>query len=150
MVKGGHALNALPQTVTANINCRMLPDDSPGNVSSTLNQVINDPEIKVTNTNTSILSPASPLRKDILNTLDTITASMWPGTIVTPVMITGATDGRFLRKEGIPVYGISGIFADFNDVRAHGRDERVGVREFYKGLEFMYRLMKALTSETGR
>jgi acetylornithine deacetylase/succinyl-diaminopimelate desuccinylase-like protein len=149
-IKGGHALNALPQTVTANINCRMLPDDTPENVVNTLKSVINDPEITIINIDRSVLSPASPLREDILETLDTITASMWPGAIVTPVMITGATDGRYLRKEGIPVYGISGVFSDFDDVRAHGRDERIGVKEFYKGLEFMYRFMKSLTSDMAK
>ena len=71
---------------------------------------------------------------------------MWPGVIVTPVMSTGATDGKRLRIAGIPVYGVSGIFADVEDVRAHGKDERIGVNEFYEGVEFMYRLMKALST----
>jgi acetylornithine deacetylase/succinyl-diaminopimelate desuccinylase-like protein len=61
-------------------------------------------------------------------------------------MSTGATDGRFLRAAGIPVYGVSGMFGDIDDVRAHGRDERLGVKEFYMGIEFMYRFIKDLTS----
>jgi acetylornithine deacetylase/succinyl-diaminopimelate desuccinylase-like protein len=61
-------------------------------------------------------------------------------------MATGATDGKRLRSAGIPVYGVSGLFSDVDDVRAHGQDERIGVQEFYKGLEFMYRLIKELTS----
>ena len=94
-----------------------------------------------------MLSPASPLRKDILEKVDKLTASMWPGVVVTPVMSTGATDGKWLRRAGIPVYGISGMFGDIDDTRAHGRDERIGVKEFYNGVEFMYRLMKAVTSD---
>jgi acetylornithine deacetylase/succinyl-diaminopimelate desuccinylase-like protein len=71
---------------------------------------------------------------------------MWPGVNVTPLLSTGATDGKFLRIKGIPVYGVSGMFGDMDDVRAHGKDERIGVNEFYNGVEFMYRFMKALSS----
>ncbi|MCX6137910.1 MAG: M20/M25/M40 family metallo-hydrolase [Ignavibacteriales bacterium] len=146
MLSGGHAENALPQTAQANINCRMLPDDSPENVLATLKTVVADTNVTIICTNASTLSPRSPLRKDVLETLDRLTASMWPGVIVTPYMSGGASDGRLLRAAGIPVYGISGMFTDMNDVRAHGKDERIGVNEFYKGIEFMYRFIKALTS----
>jgi len=62
-------------------------------------------------------------------------------------MSTGATDGKYLSRAGIPVYGISGMFGDSNDVRAHGRDERTGIREFHEGVEFMYRFMKTLSGK---
>jgi acetylornithine deacetylase/succinyl-diaminopimelate desuccinylase-like protein len=81
-----------------------------------------------------------------MNIVEELTASMWPGVTVTPIMSTGASDGRYLRQAGIPVYGVSGIFGDIDDVRAHGRDERIGVKEFYDGLEFNYRFIKILTS----
>jgi acetylornithine deacetylase/succinyl-diaminopimelate desuccinylase-like protein len=80
-----------------------------------------------------------------MDVVEKLTASMWPGVEVTPIMSTGASDGKFLRQAGIPVYGVSGIFADIDDVRAHGRDERIGVKEFYAGVEFMYRFVKSLT-----
>jgi acetylornithine deacetylase/succinyl-diaminopimelate desuccinylase-like protein len=80
-----------------------------------------------------------------LDAIDRLAAAMWPGVIVTPIMSTGATDGRMLRRAGIPVYGISGMFSDMDDVRAHGKDERQGVKEFYDGVDFMYRLIKALS-----
>jgi acetylornithine deacetylase/succinyl-diaminopimelate desuccinylase-like protein len=148
MLSGGHAKNALPQTAKANINCRMLPDDNAENVLATLKTVVDDPQITINCTSTSTSSPLSPLRKDILAKLDQLTASMWPGVIVTPSMSTGATDGKWLRRSGIPVYGISGMFADVDDIRAHGKDERIGVKEFYNGVEFMYRLIKALSSDS--
>jgi acetylornithine deacetylase/succinyl-diaminopimelate desuccinylase-like protein len=147
-ISGGHANNALPQTVTANINCRLLPDDNIDHVTATLKNIINDPQIELTCTYAAIPGPLSPLRKDILDAVDNITASMWPGVMVTPVMATGATDGRHLRSAGIPVYGVSGMFGDVDDVRAHGKDERIGVKEFYNGVEFMYRLMKSLSSDS--
>lgn len=146
MMSAGHAENALPQSAHATINCRMLPDDSPENVLATLIKVIADTGISVTCTYTSFRAPLSPLREDILNPIGRITASMWPGVILSPVMSTGATDGKYLRKAGIPVYGVSGMFGDMDDVRAHGKDERIGIKEFYDGVEFMYRLIKALTS----
>jgi len=146
MLSGGHAENALPQTAQANVNCRMLPDDSPENVLATLKAVVADTQVIITCTNASMIGPRSPLRKDIFEVLDRLTASMWPGVIVTPYMSGGASDGRLLRAAGIPVYGISGMFTDMDDNRAHGKDERIGVKEFYKGVEFMYRFMKELTS----
>lgn len=148
MINGGHANNALPQTVTSNINCRLLPDDNIVHVTEILKNIINDPQIELINTYAGKSGPMSPLRKDVLDAVDSITASMWHDVVVTPVMATGATDGKFLRSAGIPVYGVSGMFADVNDVRAHGRDERIGVSEFFNGLEFMYRLMKKLSSES--
>jgi acetylornithine deacetylase/succinyl-diaminopimelate desuccinylase-like protein len=78
--------------------------------------------------------------------IETITQQMWPGAPVVPVMSTGATDSLFLRMAGIPIYGTSGIFGDIDDGRAHGKDERIGVKEFYDGQEYLYRLVKAFAS----
>ena len=147
MMSAGHAENALPQRAQAIVNCRMLPDDDPENVLSVLKSALADDQISVTKTYTGFTAPMSPLREDIAGPVNQISASMWPGVSVTPIMSTGATDGKYLRIKGIPVYGISGMFGDIDDVRAHGRDERIGVREFADGVEFMYRFIKALSSE---
>jgi acetylornithine deacetylase/succinyl-diaminopimelate desuccinylase-like protein len=76
--------------------------------------------------------------------IERITQEMWPGVPVLPVMGTGATDSLYLRKAGIPAYGVDGIFENIDDTRAHGRDERIGIKQFYDGQEFLYRLVKAL------
>src|SRR6266581_1573220 len=89
---------------------------------------------------------ASPMRADVLAAIEQLTNQMWPGVPVVPVMSTGATDGLYLRNAGIPTYGISGFFEDIDDTRAHGRDERLGVKQFYEGIEFLYRLVMALSS----
>ncbi len=146
MMSAGHAENALPQSAQATINCRLLPDDDPSGVMKVLNYVIADSQITVTRLNSSFLAPLSPLREEITGPVMQIASSMWPGVNVTPVMSTGATDGKYLRRAGIAVYGISGMFSDMDDVRAHGKNERIGVKEFYDGVEFMYRLMKALST----
>ena len=144
MLSGGHAENALPQSARAVLNCRMLPDESAENVLATLQRVLADSQIIVTQIAPTRPGPLSPLRKEIMDAVEQLTASMWPGVTVTPVMSTGASDGKFLRQAGIPVYGVSGMFPDIDDVRAHGRDERFGVKEFYDGVEFMYRFLHLL------
>ena len=81
-----------------------------------------------------------------MKTIREVSESMWPGVAVVPVMSTGATDGSRLRNAEIPVYGVSGLFVEFGENRLHGRDERLGVKSFYEGSEFLYRLVKALGS----
>lgn len=146
MLNAGHAENALPQTATAIINCRMLPEDRLEEVTSRLKSVINDSLVTVTCIRSSFNAPRSPLRDDVMKPAESISMSMWPSVIVTPVMSTGATDGKYLRRDGIPVYGVSGMFSDIDDIRAHGKDERIGVKEFNEGVEFMYRFIKAVSS----
>jgi acetylornithine deacetylase/succinyl-diaminopimelate desuccinylase-like protein len=144
MLSGGHAENALPQSARATVNCRMLPDETAEHVRSTMQRILADSQIVVTQLAPARPGPLSPLRKDVMDAVEQLTATMWPGVTVTPVMSTGASDGKFLRQAGIPVYGVSGMFADIDDVRAHGRDERFGVKEFYDGVEFMYRFLRTL------
>jgi len=146
MLQGGHALNALPQTARANVNCRMLPGDSPDETRTTLVRVLADDGIGVTPLAEAKPSAPSPLRPDVIGPIERVTEQMWPGVPVIPVMGTGATDGLYLRRAGIPTYGVDGIFEDVDDTRAHGRDERIGVKQFYDGLEFLYRLVKAVSA----
>jgi acetylornithine deacetylase/succinyl-diaminopimelate desuccinylase-like protein len=143
-LQGGHAENALPQSARAVVNCRLLPDEVPGTVREMLRQVINDPEVRITEVQPAKSSPASPIGPEILGAIERVTDSMWPGVPVIPLMSTGATDALFLRGAGIPTYGVSGIFVDMDDNRLHGKDERIGVKEYYEGEEFLYRLVKLL------
>jgi len=143
---GGHAPNALPQLATANVNCRILPGVSPASVRDKLVEVLADSQIKMSFVNPATPSKPSPLRSDVMNAMESLTREMFPGAVVVPVMSTGATDGLYLRNGEIPTYGIDGTFQDMDDVRAHGRDERVGVKQFFEGLEFQYRLIKLLSS----
>ena len=142
-LEGGHAKNALPQLAAANINCRILPEDSIQYVQDTLKKVIADSQVEI-KVEPDVAAPASPLRPDLLKAMDRVNDSLWPGVPTIPVLSTGATDGRFLRNAGIPTYGVRGIFVDRGDYRAHGRDERVRVQAFYEGQTFLYELVKAL------
>jgi acetylornithine deacetylase/succinyl-diaminopimelate desuccinylase-like protein len=144
-VSAGHADNALPQRAQALVNCRILPGEAPEEVLATLRRVVADDRVNLTPTGNATPSPPSPLTPEIMEAIENLTELMWPGVPVIPTMSTGATDGLYLRKAGIPVYGVSGLFGDVDDVRAHGQDERIALRSFYDGLEFLYLLVKVLT-----
>ena len=144
MLQAGHAENALPQRAQATIQCRLLPGDSPETTRTTLARVVSDTLIRVTLANKPDISPASPVSPEVMTAVERVTTGMWPGVIVLPVMDPWSSDGTQLRRAGVPVYGISGIFFDIGDIRSHGKDERIGVQAFYEGVEFMYRLMKDL------
>jgi acetylornithine deacetylase/succinyl-diaminopimelate desuccinylase-like protein len=146
-LEGGHADNALPQQARAVVNCRVLPNQTEEEVRQLLVRALADDAIKVTPVNKFFPSPASPLTPEIMGAVQRVTQEMWPGVPVVPMMSTGATDSRYLRAAGIPAYGTSGMFGDVNDVRAHGRDERMLVRSLYEGQEYLYRLAKALSSK---
>ena len=144
MLEGGHAINALPQLAAATVNCRVLPEDSPEYVQSTLQSVVADDQVSINLLGEPTKGPASPMRPDVLKAVTDVTSAMWPGVPTVPIMVMGATDGRYLRSAGIPCYGVQGFFMDRDDIRFHGRDERLGVQSFYEGQAFLYELVRRL------
>lgn len=155
-LEAGHANNALPQTAQANVNCRILPGHSREEVRQTLIHIFADPKVVVryvaSNGTVSDRAPdersftPAPLRPEIMQPLKRIVGQMWPSIPVIPTMDTGASDAIYTNAAGLPTYGISGVALDINDIRAHGKDERISVHAFYDGVEFRYRYLKALTS----
>ena len=155
MLTGGHAQNALPQMARANVNCRIIPGEDPEAVRKTLETVAADAKVSVTivpvkAANGSVARPAgvppSPLLPEVVQAEEKTVHSLWPGLPVVPTMSTGASDGRYLRIAGIPTYGIACMFFELEDNRAHGKDERIGVNDFYDGVEVSYRLIRNLSS----
>jgi len=145
MLNAGHAENALPQRAQATVNCRALPGESVDAVVNTLHTVIGDAEVTITSIWDATPSSPSPLIPELLSAIEAVTEEMWPGVPVIPIMSTGATDGLYLRNAGIPAYGVSGLFSDINDNRAHGQDERILAESFFEGQEFLYRLMTRIS-----
>ncbi len=143
LLDGGHAPNALPQRATANVNCRILPDEDPTVVLQRLRAAVGDAEVAVEMQGQATESPPSPLTPEVLGPIERITNEMWPGVPVIPTMSTGATDGLYFRNAGIPVYGVSGLF--YENPNSHGMNENIPVKSFYEGQEFLYRLVKALS-----
>ena len=155
MLTGGHAPNALPQMARANVNCRIFPGEDPEGVRKTLENLAADPKVAVTivpykddkgNVIPTVPVPPSPLLPEVVRAEEKTVQSFWPNLPVVSTMSTGATDGRFLRVAGIPTYGIACMFFELHDNRAHGKDERVSVRDFYEGVEVAYQLVKNLSS----
>lgn len=155
-LSGGQANNALPQAATAIVNCRILPGHSPEEVRQSLIRLLNDPGIRVqyVGFDGATLSDRAPegkglmpvpLPREYLQPLEKLVGQFWPGIPVIPFMATGASDGVYTRAAGMPTFTITGIAIDRNDIRDHARNERLGVESFYRGNEFFYRYLKAIT-----
>jgi acetylornithine deacetylase/succinyl-diaminopimelate desuccinylase-like protein len=145
MLLGGHAVNALPQLASAKVNCRIMPGEPVDEVKATLERVLADDQITVTQLDQPVLSAPSALHEEIMGSIEKLSKEFWPTAVVLPTMSAGATDGSYLRNAGIPTYGHSGLAGDVNDIRAHGKDERVPVKSFYQGEDYLYRLVKMLS-----
>nr|HEX4316119.1 M20/M25/M40 family metallo-hydrolase [Kofleriaceae bacterium] len=145
-LEGGHADNALPQVARAMVNCRILPGHSPDEVQKQLEKALADAKIVVTPAGKDVTSAPAQVDPEFLAAVTAVSAKFWPGVPALPSMSTGATDGRFLRNIGIPCYGHGGLAADIDDFRAHGKDERVPVQSFFDGQEYLYELVKQLSS----
>ena len=147
---GGHANNALPQTATANVNCRIVPTSTLEEVRAELARVIADTGVAITLTVPSrerFGAAPAPVEPTLLATTTALTRRMWGDIPVIPTMSTGATDGRFLRAAGIPTFGVSGIFSLPGETNAHGRDEKLRVKSFYEGQAFLYELVRGVATE---
>jgi acetylornithine deacetylase/succinyl-diaminopimelate desuccinylase-like protein len=153
-LSGGVANNALPATAQAIVNCRILPGHSAEEVRRQLIQIFNDPAVTVRyvtdagevmeTAGESKAVPPTELRPEVMQPLKMLVAQMWPGAPVIPVMETGASDGKITTEAGLPSYGINGIAIDIDDVREHGKDERLAVDSYYRGVEFYYRYIRML------
>jgi acetylornithine deacetylase/succinyl-diaminopimelate desuccinylase-like protein len=147
MLTGGHARNALPQTASANVNCRMAPGHDPADVRASLMKAVNDTGVSFSRSPAMEHAAPSPLSAEVMGPIEKVTRDLFgPGVLVIPTMGTGATDSKYLRAVGIPGYGVSGLFGDPNDNRAHGKDERVLIKSYYDSEEFLYRLVKEMSS----
>jgi acetylornithine deacetylase/succinyl-diaminopimelate desuccinylase-like protein len=159
MLSGGHAPNALPGRAEANVNCRIFPGHSQEDIRSQLVKLFDDPKLTVRyrsdtgeltdhGSDRKAMAPP-PLRDDVMISLRSVAAKLWPGFVVLPVMEAGASDSIYTMNAGIPSYGINGVAIERADDRAHGRDERVKTDAYYTGVEFYYQFLKALTTPAG-
>ena len=146
MLKGGHASNALPQTAEAGINCRMMPDARVSDVRAMIVKALDDPELEVSTPANREPRAAAAVVPEVLEAVERITQEMWGNIPVIQIMQGGATDAIPWRNAGIPAYGVSGLMVDPDDLRLHGRDERVPVKSFFDAQEFTARLTRLLTS----
>jgi acetylornithine deacetylase/succinyl-diaminopimelate desuccinylase-like protein len=150
-LNAGHANNALPQRAEANVNCRIEPGHSPEDIRQQLEKIVADPKISISYVGAIGGGPKTravvppPLREDVMKSLEKITGEMWRGLPVIPDQASGASDGVYTNAAGMPTYCVSGEAIDRDDIRAHGKDERVRRDSFYNAVDFYYRFLKSLT-----
>jgi acetylornithine deacetylase/succinyl-diaminopimelate desuccinylase-like protein len=156
-LNAGHANNALPQTAQAIVNCRIFPGHSPEEIRQQLIQLFADAKLSVKYvSDAGDVADTAPERKAIVppppnpqvfEPLTRITDALWPGVPVTPEMENGASDSIYFAWAGIPSYGYSAVALERDDVRAHGKDERLPIGSYSKSLDFFYAFSKALGDE---
>jgi acetylornithine deacetylase/succinyl-diaminopimelate desuccinylase-like protein len=143
LINGGHATNALPQRVTANVNCRIFPGTTIEAVRGTLQELVADPQIKIAaQAARSESSKAPPLTDTIMKPIISEAAKRWPGVPVIPQLEIGATDAAFMTPAGIPTYGFTGMFFDPDGSRLHGLNERIRARVLYEARDYLFDLVR--------
>jgi acetylornithine deacetylase/succinyl-diaminopimelate desuccinylase-like protein len=148
LLDAGHATNALPQRARANINCRIFPGVDPESVRQKLQELVADPEVKVTMLETrGPSSPPPPLTPQVLGPVEKLAAKFWPGVPVIPILQPGATDGEFTNAAGIATYGIDPVFAGADLGHIHGLNEYVGVKSLLEARDFLYQLVKVYADQ---
>jgi acetylornithine deacetylase/succinyl-diaminopimelate desuccinylase-like protein len=148
MLEAGHAMNALPQRARAVVNCRMFPGSTVESVQAALAGAINDPQVKIsTILPLSPLTSPPPLSPAIFGPAEKLAAEMFPGIPMLPIMSTGATDGIYLARIGIPTYGVPGIFYEADGGGIHGLNEKMRVKSLYDGRDYLYRLVKIYANQ---
>lgn len=145
-LSGGHASNALPQTAEVRINCRILPDANPAEIREEIVKAFADTSLEVSVAGRGNFVAPSPIGAEIMAPVEQVTRELYGNIPVIPTMSTGATDSQPFRTLGIPAYGVWGIMMDVDDIRMHGRDERILIKSFFDGQEFLYRLTKQLAA----
>ncbi len=148
-IQGGHAPNALPQHVRANVNCRILPNTPVNEVQKQLAQVVGDDKVVIKPVG-ELGTPTTPppLSQQIMDPVRKVADTIWPGVAIVPTRAAGATDGRFLNAAGVPTYGLSGMFHDHEGSHAHGLNERIRVKSLLDGRRFLYEIVKIYANES--
>ena len=144
MLRAGHAQNALPQSATATINCRIFPGIEVSEIETALREAVANPAITFAVLGEPEASPASEIRDDVMAAVQSGVERIHPGTPLIPYQAPYGTDGKHIRRAGIPTYGVMGLFMKESDRFEHGLNERVPVRGFFDALEFWYVVMHEL------
>jgi len=145
LVNAGHALNALPQRATANVNCRMFPGRTADETQAALAAAIGNPKITIEQrVKDKPIAKSPPLDPAIVKPVETLAAKYFPGAPVIPAISTGATDGVYLGAAGIPTYGVPSVWTDPDGNGTHGLNERIEVKALYTARDYLYDLEKTL------
>ena len=145
MVQGGHAANALPQSVTANVNCRIFPGTTRAEARAIIQRLVDDDRVSVELTDDgSLEAPESPLRDDVMAAVAKAVHERVPGLVIVPSMSAGASDSMYFRALGIPAYGVAATFMRPDDDFSHGLDERLPLATIDPGVKQWETLLRTL------
>jgi acetylornithine deacetylase/succinyl-diaminopimelate desuccinylase-like protein len=144
-VDAGHAPNALPQRATATLSCRVMQGTTPEQVQAELQRAVGDEQIAVEIVRRRDGSSPPRLTRQVLGPVERAVERLWPGVPIVPVMLPGATDGRFLNNAGIATYGMSGMFSVPGETNAHGLNEKLRVDSLYRGRDFLESIVRDYT-----
>ena len=147
MLKAGHAQNALPQSATATVNCRIFPDVEVESVRQTLFEIADNPELEIVVDGEPFSAPASPMNEEVNAAVGKAVDERFPGTPLIPYMAPYGTDGKEMRAAGMPTYGVMGLFIKPGDEFAHGLNERVQVDSFFDALEHWHTILTTLAGQ---
>jgi acetylornithine deacetylase/succinyl-diaminopimelate desuccinylase-like protein len=149
MLQAGHAENALPQSATATVNCRIFPGVALADIAETLKDVVGNPAAQWTLLTDAVESPISELREDVSAAVSKAVHSRYPDVPILAYMESGGTDGMHFRRAGIPTWAVSGAFMNPDDMYAHGLNERVPIRTFYEALDHWSIILRELAGDRG-
>jgi acetylornithine deacetylase/succinyl-diaminopimelate desuccinylase-like protein len=135
MLRAGHAENALPQSATATVNCRIFPGTPVGEVEGTTTVTTPNNAAQFKQTYEATESPVSELREDVVDAVSEAVEQRYPDVQILAYMESGGTDGMHFRRAGIPTWAVSGIFMNPDEMFAHGLNERVPIKAFYGALD---------------
>ncbi len=147
MLQAGHAENALPQSASATVNCRIFPGVAVADIEQTLRTVVGNPAAKWTLLTDAVESPISELREDVSAAVAKAVHGRYPDVAIVAYMESGGTDGMHFRRAGIPTWAISGAFMNPDDMYAHGLNERVPVKTFYDALDHWSIILRELAGD---
>ena len=150
MVQGGHAINALPQRVTANVNCRIFPGHSREEIMAELERVAGVPEVIFSDATggESIEAPASPLDPLLLAAVTKAVGESWGKEVaIFPSQSSGASDSMWYRAVGVPSYGASASMSKHSDQFSHGLNERIALSNIRPGVTYYLSVFRDLTSQ---
>jgi acetylornithine deacetylase/succinyl-diaminopimelate desuccinylase-like protein len=145
MLKAGHAENALPQSATATINCRIFPGVGVEDVKQTLQKVVKNNAIEFVTLDSPVESPISELRDDVMAAVNKAVHARYPNVQTIAYMESGGTDGMHFRNAGIPTWALPSVFMNPDEMYAHGLNERLPIKTFYDGLDHWSIILKELT-----
>jgi len=145
-INGGHALNALPQRATANINCRIFPGHSRAQIMEQLQRAVGDPAVQFKDVSEgSVATDASPIRPEVVGAITKAIHLGYPAVPVFPTMSAGASDSMWFRNEHIPSYGVSPLFIKDSDRFSHGLNERIPVGDIPPSMSYLLSLFADLS-----